>query len=461
MAQKKQQQLSPENYIRQRSRNLPIDRCLVNKNWQDGGMAEVFISRKHVNGNRTFCLYIVDLYCLGIKDTTFRFNQDEADFDNFLEAMSENIMMEETSYTLAHNIVFAGLEFAEEFGFKPHKDFIQTTQYFLEEDTDAIELIDIECGHDGKPFYVQGPYDTPARANQIMSQLQKAVGPDGYEVLREADMVDDDDDDDDDDYYDEDGEDGEDDDGYISPYEGMSFEEQKQLFLAINPDFEQLDLAALKKLEDITNAIYNTLVPREAIDAFEEEWVAELDVDIADDFYTPGMLGLEENETITEKAAELLSAIILNKENLQDALKELKKEWGDFAFADYASLKYFTTEDSESYKEKLAGGQKLYPHYALFTIEKYGYDLRHYPERVTEIKFETVFSNRAEITGYELFNFQTYKLNYFILQKDMAAIEAMFYLADYFIGWDDEYIMVHRMNVLLARVDLLRAHFSK
>lgn len=69
MSSGKQQQLSPESYIRQRSRTLPIGECRINPEWETGGMAEIMICRRHSNGNITFCLYMVDLYCLGIKDT--------------------------------------------------------------------------------------------------------------------------------------------------------------------------------------------------------------------------------------------------------------------------------------------------------------------------------------------------------------------------------------------------------
>jgi hypothetical protein len=43
-------QLSPENYIRTKARTLPIYKCLVTPNWQDMGMANVIVMRKHVNG---------------------------------------------------------------------------------------------------------------------------------------------------------------------------------------------------------------------------------------------------------------------------------------------------------------------------------------------------------------------------------------------------------------------------
>jgi len=57
------QMLSPENYIRKKARSLPIYECWVNTNWEGSGMANIVIARSHTNGNITFCIYLVDLYC--------------------------------------------------------------------------------------------------------------------------------------------------------------------------------------------------------------------------------------------------------------------------------------------------------------------------------------------------------------------------------------------------------------
>lgn len=179
-----QQQLSPSNYIRQKSRTLPIHECLVNADWEEHGMANLFITRKHTNGNYTVCTYLVDLKLLGVKDTIFFFNIDE---EQYLE-LKEHYFREPTvvvniDYVLAHNIIFAGVAFAEDFEFYPHKDFVATTQYFLEEDDDKIELEEIECGVEGKPFYVNGPYDSQTRINQILAQLERVAGPGNYDYV--------------------------------------------------------------------------------------------------------------------------------------------------------------------------------------------------------------------------------------------------------------------------------------
>ena len=40
-----------------------------------------------------------------------------------------------------------------------------------------------QFGKDGKPFYMSGPYDTPARIDRIMRALTARVGPDGFDYV--------------------------------------------------------------------------------------------------------------------------------------------------------------------------------------------------------------------------------------------------------------------------------------
>jgi len=65
------QMLSPENYIRKKARMLPIYECWLNNDWEVSGAASIIIARRHTNENITFYLYLVDLYCLGVKDSFY------------------------------------------------------------------------------------------------------------------------------------------------------------------------------------------------------------------------------------------------------------------------------------------------------------------------------------------------------------------------------------------------------
>ena len=207
--------LSPENYIRQKSRNLPISKCLVNENWEETRMCHIFIVREHSSGNISFCMYFVDLDCLGIKDTFFQYNKPAELLEEIInndEVIDFGFI--EIPYELAHNIIYSALEYAEEYGFNPHKDFSSITKYFLEEDTDDIPFIEIECGGIyGNPVYINDGMETPAREKQILAQLEKTAGKGNYNLPE--DMYDDDDDffdDDDDDDWDDEEDDWDDDD---------------------------------------------------------------------------------------------------------------------------------------------------------------------------------------------------------------------------------------------------------
>ena len=187
MAKKKKkgkviQMLSPEKYVQQKARTLPIHECWVNDTWEEDGIAYITISRKHTNNNITLGNFLVDTKCLGLKDTFTLFNIPQFEYRKFLEKIEENMDLIKVPYTLVHNIIFAAIEFAEEYGFKPHPDF-RITKYILEEDNDDVELIDIECGVDGKPFYLRGPLEDDLMAGLIIAQLEETAGPGNYGVV--------------------------------------------------------------------------------------------------------------------------------------------------------------------------------------------------------------------------------------------------------------------------------------
>ena len=85
--------------------------------------------------------------------------------------------MERVEYVVAHNVIYGSIAYADELGIRPLDADWAISQYVLEEDTDAVELIELEYGLEGRPFYVGGPYDKPA---QILAKLDKAVGPGNY-----------------------------------------------------------------------------------------------------------------------------------------------------------------------------------------------------------------------------------------------------------------------------------------
>ena len=165
----------PENFIRSRARQLPLGKCYISHNWEKSGVANVLVSRAHINGNFTVGIYLIDLRCLGIKDSAFKFNIPIDEFEDLVSYMNGEVI----DYNMAHNIIYGAESFAESCGFKPHPDW-KVGQFILEEDDDRIPIIAIEFGENGVPAYYVGPHDDAVAINRILFTLDKQVGMGNY-----------------------------------------------------------------------------------------------------------------------------------------------------------------------------------------------------------------------------------------------------------------------------------------
>ncbi len=177
-----QQNMTPMQYIKSgRARKLPILECVINADWKTSGLSSLVVARQHTTGNVTFGFFLVDTFCLGLKNADVGFSRSTYDYDDFLEKISDRHMSNllRIDYALAHNILYGAAAYAEDLGFKPHKDW-SFAQMVLEEDTEDVELIDVEFGKDGKPCFINGPYDS---VNRVINTLKKSVGEGNFDVV--------------------------------------------------------------------------------------------------------------------------------------------------------------------------------------------------------------------------------------------------------------------------------------
>jgi len=177
MSTKKSYPQTPENYIKTgNARKLPIYECWVNEDFQTSGMANVLVSRIHKNGNLTGAIYLIDLFCLGVKDSVYFFNSDAGEYkEEILTAIPERIKID---YNHAHNLIYGAEIYAEELGLSAHKSF-KTSQYILEEDTDDIPLEYFEFGENGKPHLFVSKNES---RNLEIKLMENKLGKDGFHV---------------------------------------------------------------------------------------------------------------------------------------------------------------------------------------------------------------------------------------------------------------------------------------
>ena len=123
------------------------------------------------------CLFLVDTYCLGIKDS---YLIKEFDLEAFREDERQHDY-QTISPAKALKLISKSIEYARGIGFEPHRDALTCSLIFS--DVDATECTEeFEFGSDGKPLYTNGPRDSRERQVMIMKTLAK-LGDGNYHFL--------------------------------------------------------------------------------------------------------------------------------------------------------------------------------------------------------------------------------------------------------------------------------------
>ncbi len=145
------------------------------------GIAAVLIAREAGRSRLSVCGYLVDVYCLGVKNVfgpKVMSAGECADFTRrFFGAFDKPPI--EAPLDLAQNLVFGAVNFARSFGLEPAAEFEDVKGHL----GSWCGPNSIDFGLDGKPYYVEGPYDD---ADRILRQLERAAGRDNYHYLVEV-----------------------------------------------------------------------------------------------------------------------------------------------------------------------------------------------------------------------------------------------------------------------------------
>jgi hypothetical protein len=428
------QNLSPENYIRQKARNLPVYKCWINDNWKDNKIANIIIARQHTNGNVTFCFYLVDLYCLGVKDTFYAFNVPIEELEHKMSQYS-GVKMEESPYTLVHNIIFSAIEFAEEYGFKPHKNFILTTNYFLEEDTDDIPLMYIECGdEDGKPIYWNTGNDSPAVEKRILAQLEKTAGEGNYNYTLRRDSLDEDEEEDDDyDDFDEEDEDDFDEDedfdeedieeilNIIRELDQLSKEQRIALYFEYEKKIDNLSDDMLTKFGILMRVLADDFIDAKAVENYREILWKDLNYPAIDIEEFPESLFSGLQDIDIDETYELLfytvDALEGTKKEAQKAIAEFRDELGDVPIVYFVELLYLEQNKKKEYAKKIEEYHTKFPDYFLIKLKwfNYLYDTHNniFQKNIALQNINSLLSkSKHQVSIYE---FHLFILNYLLL----------------------------------------------
>lgn len=160
----------------------PLYEAWITKKSQfwDNGVGYVIVSRKNDN-DIAIGAYLVDIYCLGVKDCYYR-STNISGYRNFLDMMADAAgSLELVDFVYANTLIHKAVEYAQLLGFKPYKDFTKLQKMLI--DIPISEKLKFNFGQDGKPLYIQGPYETAARAKKILQTLDMNVGVGNYHFI--------------------------------------------------------------------------------------------------------------------------------------------------------------------------------------------------------------------------------------------------------------------------------------
>lgn len=140
----------------------------------DDGLMTIFLARKK-ESFYTVSVILVDLYCLGAKNA-FLSKVNEMEYHEMKARKTHDI-----SPGQAKKVILDSVEYADNLGFKAHKNFKKAMKAY--DDIDEDKECEFEFGKNGKPYFFAGPFDSPEKCQKIINTLEKSCGKDNYSCV--------------------------------------------------------------------------------------------------------------------------------------------------------------------------------------------------------------------------------------------------------------------------------------
>jgi hypothetical protein len=142
------------------------------------GLVTVLVARDRGGSTAGVCFYLVDTWCLGLKDAAGPRPMDRRRLGGFIQqifsAWDEPAV--QVPLELGRQIVYGAIRYARELGFEPHSDFRRAAGYLGAWDGEC----ELAFGRDGKPMYISGPYDDGER---IIRNLHRSLGEGNHDFM--------------------------------------------------------------------------------------------------------------------------------------------------------------------------------------------------------------------------------------------------------------------------------------
>lgn len=149
---------------------FPIQECKVLKNLKEIGISPVYVVRELNKSSYVLISYLVDFWCLGVKDTIIKFGVSKKDLIR-IYSMSPGLVS--VSYEDARSLILGAIDFAKAIDIAPHSSWNGIPSSFIEAHL-AYEK-NFSCGREGMHYYISNPQDHERyNVKEIVSKVSKA-----------------------------------------------------------------------------------------------------------------------------------------------------------------------------------------------------------------------------------------------------------------------------------------------
>ena len=161
---------------------FPVLHCRINNSFEDEGMGWLLFSRELPGGRVAVASFLVDRYCLGVKDV-FGEVLSRPEYDSkYIRRMAAEMPAHSIPPADARKLLEEAVAYAHSLGLAPHADYPKVLPLFGSIDP-AESKATFEFGKDGKPLFIAGPSDTPERSRAIVGILTENCGTGNFHYL--------------------------------------------------------------------------------------------------------------------------------------------------------------------------------------------------------------------------------------------------------------------------------------
>ena len=157
---------------------FPIGDCLIPISLFQEGIGHVVLTRLLPNGKIALAGFLIDTFCLGVKNAMYREISGE-EYEFYRREIESRTPLESAHPSCLRKLVEGAARYAQNIGLSPHPDYAKAYRLFGDIDA-SVCPVRYTFGKDGKPLYINGPYETPAQQRKIIDTLTRHLGPHGF-----------------------------------------------------------------------------------------------------------------------------------------------------------------------------------------------------------------------------------------------------------------------------------------